>query len=147
MTIVLISIIAILIIYFIVALSPPKVCAICTAVSLTWLGLLIGYLLGWHNEIAWVGILMGGSVVGLMYKLDNYWQKNNYSGTWLLKLTIVVFGFWLVYVIIIQEWRNLAWLAPLAVIVGAVGTILLRSHATKKHVPSKLQHKLDHCCD
>ena len=78
MTVVLISLITILAIYFVVALSPLKVCAICSAVSLTWLGLLITHAFGIHGEVVWLGILMGGSVVGLMYKLDEYWKKKNF---------------------------------------------------------------------
>lgn len=147
MTIVFISLAAILIVYFIVALSPLKICAMCSAVSLTWFGLLITYLFGLHTETVWLGILMGGSVVGLMYKLDNYWRTHHYSGTWFLKLTIVVFGFFLVYVVVTQAWFSLSWLLPLLIVSGAIGLMLLHKDILGKRVEKKLQDKLDHCCD
>ena len=146
MTVVFISLIAILAIYFIIALSPLKVCAICSAVSVTWLGLLLTHVLGMHEEIVWLGVLMGGSVVGLMYKLDSYWKEKKYSGTWLLKLTIVVFGFLTVYVVVNTRWTDLFWLVPSMVIVSTIGAMLLRSNK-EDNVSSKLQSKLDHCCD
>lgn len=146
MTAVLISLIVILAIYFVVALSPLKVCAICSAVSLTWLGLLITYVFGLHGEAVWLGILMGGSVVGLMYKLDNFWKEKKYTGTWLLKLAIIVFGFLVVYVIVNERWSDLFWLVPFIVIVSTIGAMLLRSDK-ESNVSSKLQNKFDHCCD
>lgn len=146
MIVVFISLIAILAIYFIIALLPIRVCAICSAVSVTWLGLLLTYMLGMHEELVWLGVLMGGSVVGLMYKLDSYWKEKKYSGTWLLKLAIVVFGFLTVYVVVNERWTDLFWLVPSMVIVGTIGAMFLRSN-TADNVSSKLQNKLDHCCD
>ncbi|MGB0757341.1 MAG: hypothetical protein ACPGO5_02700 [Patescibacteria group bacterium] len=146
MTVVFISLTVILAIYFIIAFSPLKVCAICSAVSMTWLGLLLTYMLGMHEEIVWLGVLMGGSVVGLMYKLDSYWKEKKYSGTWLLKLTIIVFGFLTVYVVVNTLWTDFFWLVPSMVVVSTIGVMLLRSNK-EDNVSSKLQSKLDHCCD
>lgn len=147
MTIVFISLIAILIIYFVVAFSPLKLCAICSAVSITWFGLFGTYILGLHNEITWIGILMGGSVVGLMYSLDHYWKRHHYSGTWFLKLTTIMFGFLLVYAVLTQYWSAFSWLIPLIIVCGTIGFMLLRSNTTKERVATNLQDKLDHCCD
>ncbi|MDP2648627.1 MAG: hypothetical protein Q8P19_01870 [bacterium] len=46
-----------------------KVCAACAAVSTTWLGLLALLFLGKDVDPLMIGILMGGSVVGVMYLL------------------------------------------------------------------------------
>ena len=147
MTIIFISLLSILIIYFIIALLPWKLCAICTAVSLTWFSILIMHIFGLYIDMIWLGIMMGGSVIGLMYKLDEYLRKNNYSGVWLLKLAIVIFGFLFTYLIINQKWQLLLWLLPIGVIVGAIGFILLHKKSNQHNLSSGLQDKLDNCCD
>ncbi len=147
MSIILLSLGFILAIYFLVALSPIKLCAICSAVSVTWIVLLVTYVVGIHSEITWIGILMGGSVAGLMYRLDAFWKSNDYSGTWFLKLSIILFGFLSVYVVLIQDWLQMLWLAPIVVISASVGFMLLRKKSEKTGISSDLQDKLDHCCD
>jgi len=46
-----------------------KVCAMCAAVFTTWLGLLVLLVLGKDVDPLMIGVLMGGSVVGVMYLL------------------------------------------------------------------------------
>lgn len=47
-----------------------KVCALCGAVSLTWITLLFLFYLKYAIDPVFIGILMGGSVVGSMYLLE-----------------------------------------------------------------------------
>ena len=47
-----------------------KVCAVCAAAASTWIGLLVLFYLGWHVDPVMIGILMGGSVVGTIYLLQ-----------------------------------------------------------------------------
>jgi len=47
-----------------------KVCALCAAVSTTWLGLLVMKLSGFDVDPLIISILMGGSAVGIMYLLE-----------------------------------------------------------------------------
>tara|TARA_Y100001958_G_C21101391_1_gene451233 strand:- start:151 stop:588 length:438 start_codon:yes stop_codon:yes gene_type:complete len=47
-----------------------KICALCASVSLTWITLLFLFYLGYEINPVFVGILMGGSVVGVMYFLE-----------------------------------------------------------------------------
>jgi len=47
-----------------------KVCALCGAVSLTWLVLLCLLYVGYEVDPVLIGILMGGSGVGLVYLLE-----------------------------------------------------------------------------
>lgn len=47
-----------------------KLCALCGAVSLTWIILLVLFYLRTAIDPVLIGVLMGGSVVGLMYLLE-----------------------------------------------------------------------------
>jgi len=47
-----------------------KICALCGAVSATWIVLLVMFYTGIFNNPIILGILMGGSVVGTMYLLE-----------------------------------------------------------------------------
>jgi hypothetical protein len=47
-----------------------KICALCGAVSATWIALLVMFYVGVFNNPIILGILMGGSVVGAMYLLE-----------------------------------------------------------------------------
>jgi len=47
-----------------------KVCALCGAVSLTWITLLVLIYLDYEISLVFTGLLMGGSVVGVMYLLE-----------------------------------------------------------------------------
>lgn len=47
-----------------------KICALCAAVSATWIVLLVMFYAGIFNNPILLGILMGGSIVGAMYLLE-----------------------------------------------------------------------------
>ena len=47
-----------------------RICALCGAVSVSWIILLISFYWGYRVDPIIVGILMGGSIVGIMYFLE-----------------------------------------------------------------------------
>ena len=47
-----------------------KICALCGAVSVTWIVLLVMFYAGIFSDTILLGILIGGSVVGVMYLLE-----------------------------------------------------------------------------
>ena len=47
-----------------------QICALCGAVSLAWITLLILLYMGFEIDPLLIGILMGGSIVGFMYILE-----------------------------------------------------------------------------
>ena len=155
MPVVFISLGAIVVLYFLFALSPSflskRVCAICAAVSLTWIGLLVGYLLKWHNNMLIIGILMGGSVVGIMYRTERYFQKKLLANFWLVRLLIIVFGFLGVYLTLTEQWNTLITVAVLAVIIGFLTLFFIKEQKTVAIVGEEqkktLKEKMEHCCD
>lgn len=148
MTLILLSLLAIIILYFVIALSPIKICAICTAVSLTWIGLLAGYFLNWHDNLLWLGILMGGSIVGLMYKTEQYFKTKKLTNYWLIRIGIIVLGFLGVYLFLNREWDKLILVVVISVLGGFFSLFFIKKEGEgKSKLPKNLKDKLDHCCD
>ncbi len=49
-----------------------RICAICLAVSLTWVGLLAAYHMGLFGNGILLGLLMGQSITGIYYLLEKH---------------------------------------------------------------------------
>ena len=83
-----------------------RFCSICASVSLTWSILLLLKILNYQIDSLIVGILMGGSVVGIMYKLEDYAKKHN-KKLLLFRIIILIIGFLVVYSLIKYLWGSL----------------------------------------
>ena len=63
--------IAVTVLFFVLLMAKGKIskrfCVICTSVSLSWIGFLILYRLGYFSNVLILGILMGESVTGIYY--------------------------------------------------------------------------------
>src|SRR3989344_333750 len=79
-----------------------KFCAICAAVSLTWIGLLTAKLSGWQIDTLLLGILMGESITGIMYLFENIAKKKGKSNLLWLKIIIILLGTLTVYLFLTQ---------------------------------------------
>ncbi len=73
-----------------------KVCALCATVSSTWLGLLVMKLSGFEIDPLIIGILMGGSAVGIMYLLEQK-MSEEYS---ILKFPFLLTLFTFTYIVL-----------------------------------------------
>lgn len=76
-------------------LTKIKLCAICAAVSLTWLLLIILKLSGYNLDILLIGILMGQSVTGIMYSLQEKIKNKLFLA--FSKLAAILLGTAIVY--------------------------------------------------
>ncbi|MBS3146565.1 hypothetical protein J4471_02605 [Candidatus Woesearchaeota archaeon] len=75
-----------------------KICAICAAVGLTWIALIVLSLIGYAIDRLILGILMGQSVVGIMYSIEK--KINNKLVLTLSKLLTILFGTLIIYYVI-----------------------------------------------
>lgn len=155
MTLILLSILVVVILYFTIAFLPVRICAICGAVSLTWLGLLIGLFLGWHDNVLWLAVMMGGSVVGFVYKLEKYFKRKKLSNFWLIRILIIVLGFLSVYLLLIQNWSLFGLVLVLGVILMFLSLPFVRHGSPAKIQNEKvfkkkldnLVQQLEDCCE
>ncbi len=75
------------------------ICAVCVAVSLTWIVLLIMLFSGIYQDKLLIGILMGQSIAGSMYAFEKKFQKN--ESVLAFKILIILFGTAVVYYLLV----------------------------------------------
>ncbi len=120
----------------------PWLCPICLGVSLTWLGLLLAYAAGYSVDLTVVAIMMGGSTVGLSYKVKELWPPLRRVLWW--RFLFVPAGFATVYFLIMHRWPEFL----VAVLLALLLTVfMLRKEPVQvsKRV-EKLEKIMDQCC-
>ncbi len=70
-----------------------KVCVLCAAVSLSWIGLLILHYLGRFDNMVVVALLMGGSLVGIFYLVERKVKEEMTLFRLPFFLTLVLIGY------------------------------------------------------
>src|SRR3989344_2427349 len=84
---------------------PFPACPICAGVSGTWIWMMLARGGGYQIDLTGPAILMGGSVVGAMFKLERL-VKPKFVLVW--KTAFVVSGFWAASGLITGNWLALA---------------------------------------
>ena len=90
---------------------PWKICAICLAISLTWLALLFAYYTDRFDNILLLALLMGQSIAGIYY----LWERRAPKDWLIFRLPLLLSLLYLFYVIIdlTLYWQPLVLLAVL----------------------------------
>lgn len=134
-----ITIISIFVLGFLVWVAdkflPFQICPICTGVAGTWIWLLIGYFIGYQINPTIIALLMGGSVVGVAYKIE-LGKK--------LKTLFIPAGFILVYSILIKEW--LIFFVSLVFLLVILFLPKNGKKGSDKEKIEELKKKMDNCC-
>lgn len=154
-----IPLISIPLIYLLVALIKPTIqqklpfnlCAICAAVSLTWLILLIMWLMGYAISIVVIGILMGMSVTGIMYKSEGLYQKLRIKNFWFVRLVIIIGGFYGIYTLLQKEWSIFSLILIGSFFLIVLATFLFQGVTHQEALEevkkkNSIIQKLDNCC-
>ncbi len=84
---------------------PWGICPICAGVSGTWLWMLLGMFTGKlpiTNYQLPVAILMGGSIVGIAYQLEDRVRHGRSAFAW--KVSFMTIGFALVMGVLMRQW-------------------------------------------
>lgn len=128
-------------------------CAICAAVSLTWLVLAGMWLLGLSVSEEVIGILMGMSVAGLMYKLEPVYKKYRIRNFWFVRLVLIVGGFYAVLFFLRGRWDALVSIAVFSALAIFIATFLFQGVTHEDAVSEirgkskrSLVKKLEDCC-
>ena len=110
------SAIILIFVFFIISLGLrlwfPRMCAICSAVTLTWL---YGLFVGW--DVVVLAILMGGSAVGLLYYLGTKFP----SGFGFFKLPYLLTALVIIESVLLRSLETDSFLA----LVGVWGVFLI----------------------
>ncbi len=148
MTIIIISILLITLIVWVLNKKLTfQICPICVGVSLTWIGIIIALafnLLPYNSYQLQIAILMGGTVVGLVYKLEKH-IKINFILIW--KTLFVIIGFFTVYNLAISNWL----ISFVGIILIAIVTFLFKKISKTELLEEskslkETQEKMKNCC-
>lgn len=127
--------------YFLRKFAPIKICAVCAGVAGTWILGLVARYFGYQVDESLLGMLMGGSVVGIMYQID---KRNGGGLRVFIKFLLLAAGFFAVYNLINYSFAGfisgvLAWIFVYAFLIPKPVGGLDRGTIEKRMV--------DHCCD
>lgn len=85
-------------------ITKRKFCVVCATFCLTWIGLFVLYLQGKYNDTALIALLMGQTILGIFYLIENKVKENakifrlpflvtlTFAGHWLLAGTAAAFS-------------------------------------------------------
>lgn len=126
-----------------------KICAICFAVSSTWLLLLILRHLDYSIDPLLLAILMGQSVIGVSYTIQDRFSGFEYL--WLVRVGLIVFGTYFIYSFLTND-NVLSFIFILFIL--ALGFFSLPSiefaatelKKKEKKALEQLQERLKDCC-
>lgn len=141
------SILAIaVLVWFVNKITQFNICPVCAGVFLTWAWLLSAHFLGYEVNLVVPAMLMGGSVVGIMYKIEKKFSGLPASRLLLWKVMFVPAGFVAAYAVLEQLW---------VVLILAIASLFLLSFALlssraclrrQGESTSGLEKKMENCC-
>ncbi len=117
-----------------------KICAICVAVSLTWVSLLALSIFGYIDDMLIIGILMGQSSLGIYYLLE----KKSPKDLLVFRLPVLLTLTLLVFTVVSASWYLDAWLLVLVIWLG-VG--LLYVYRNSEWAKGKVKSMIECCSD
>ena len=123
--------------------SRLKPCPICVGVSLTWVLLLLVRGFGYPVDPLILGLLLGGSVVGIENLLAKRLTRPKPIG----KILLIMTGFWLAYNLIMSDWLMLTiglllWFAILITMYQEVFYFRSKNKKEKREI----EKQLENCC-
>lgn len=124
-----------------------KVCPICVGVSGTWLIMLFLRFFGTAIDPVILGILMGGSVVGIAYQGEKRLAKGRSQLLW--KLLFIPLGFLFMFGVIEYSAANVL-VSALALVFVVYIFLRVPTKTPAQTVPQKdaevIEEKLNNCC-
>jgi hypothetical protein len=129
-------------------IMPYRICPICAGVFGTWLWILAGMYFGVLQDESWrivAAIAMGGSVVGVAYKMEKYLSLRCSPLLW--KMLFIPTGFVAVYSVLLWWWLGFAISASLL----AIWLLSCRRGSRRNAVQDSaqieiLKKKMKNCC-
>jgi hypothetical protein len=129
-------------------IMPYRICPICAGVFGTWLWILAGMYFGVLQDESWrivAAIAMGGSVVGVAYKMEKYLSLRCSPLLW--KTLFIPTGFVAVYSVLLWWWLGFAISASLL----AIWLLSCRRGSRRNAVQDSaqieiLKKKMKNCC-
>lgn len=125
-------------------ITGKRLCPICAGVSGTWLLLLVVRAAGYPVDSSLIGILMGGSVVGIAYQAEKHLSPVRSPLAW--KVWFMTAGFAFVYGVVSE---SLIYAAGSGVLIASLLPYFFRkrvSQTIESDAQKRIQEKLKNCC-
>ena len=134
--------------------TPFHPCAICASVTLTWLSLLGLWFFGYTIDTVLIGVLMGMSVTGIMYKIENAYKRNSLKHLWIARLLILLGGCYSIVFLLREQWRMVILIGVASLIALIIISFLMQKVtyedallSTKSAgIKRSMIDRLDNCC-
>ena len=131
-----------------------NICGICVAVASTWLLLFAFRIAGLSADPLLIGILMGMSITGVMYKMEAMYKKNGLRFLWIARLIIILGGFYFIVFLLREQWGVAFLVGVLSLIAMIITSFLIQgiTHddalktARIDESEKSILKKLDNCC-
>lgn len=120
------------------------VCPICVGVAGTWIGMLGARFVGIAINDVMLGILLGGSVVGIAYQLEKRLPQGRSQLLW--KSLFFPVGFAAAYGIVAANWALAATAAAVLLALSAMLFLPHRLSETNDVTVGKLEEQMKKCC-
>lgn len=144
----LLPLILIPLLFFAAAIAKQKIrffawlCPVCAGVLLTWVILLVAFFMGASVDPLAIGVLMGMSVTGAMSKLEMRWKQKGMRHAWLMRLVVLIGGFYTVVFVIKERWDAALLFALASLLLLVIVGVLMQ----KPSGDGKQARHLDKCC-
>lgn len=119
---------------------PFQVCPVCAGTFLTWVWLVSAHFLGYEINLVIPALLMGGTVVGVMYKLEKKFSNLPAGRLLLWKVVFVPAGFVAAYGVLEQLWT------AVLLVLAFVFLLSLALLSLRGESASGLEKKMEDCC-
>lgn len=117
------------------------VCPVCVGVAGTWGLMLVGHYAGYAVDAAVLGLLMGGSPVGIAYVLEKKLPEGR-SPLWWKSLAIPS-GFAAMYGLLTAD---VLWIVGGAIVWGVVAALSFRKTGGNNERVGTMEKSLEQCC-
>lgn len=103
--------------------------------------MLVGYYMGYAIDAAVIGLLMGGSPVGIAYVLEKKLPEGRSPIWW--KFFAIPPGFALMYGLLTA---SMPWVVGSAVFLASIAAVFFRKHSGGNTRVAQMEKSLEHCC-
>lgn len=117
------------------------VCPICVGVAGTWGWMLIAHYAGYAIDVTVLGLLMGGSPVGIAYVLEKKLPEGRSPIWW--KFLAIPAGFAAMYGLLTAD---VLWIVGGAIAWGIVAVLFFCKTGGSNENVSKMEKSLENCC-
>ncbi len=135
---------------------PIRVCPVCAGVAGTWLGLLAVHFAGYRIDLAVPAILMGGSVVGIAFQLEQKLPAESagsdgiVGASWrtplLWKMLFVPAGFIAAYSVLEEWWGVLLIMLAYLALLSLFFLSGRKDQKPRDRTLGELKRKMQKCC-